>query len=272
MPVWLLFAPVLVRLWWECWKCKENQRCWKGSHCNQTFVEVGRRTNQWWSGRVTQKLWGIISKLYVFQAFADSISAQSDATNYFLLVSFILSERSAGRRVWALPVTWADARGLQSLSSCLQWLKFLLGLSLEESVTPPLCISKHPAVLPRSMPSLQMCSAVRSSGALIFDVSYGRSVVCKLKQRQRFKKSTSIKTSRNHNERDTRMFQILGGFLGCKWGWNSENVHQTCGVFVLPSCPLTNKNNPRPLPQTCFGEPVHNERAFALSSHTEHFM
>lgn len=49
---------------------------------------------------------------------------------------------------------------------------------MEESVTPPLCIWKHPAALPRRMPSLQMCSAVRSSRALIFDVSYGGSVAC----------------------------------------------------------------------------------------------
>lgn len=159
---------------------------WKFSHCNGTFAEVERRTNQSWSRRVTQKLWEIVSKLPVFEALADSISAQSESTNYFLLVSFILSQRSAGRRVWALHVTRADAWGLRSLSSCFQWLKFLWGISLEVSVTPLLCILKHPAALPRSMPSLQMCSAARSSRALIFDVSYGGSVVRKPKQRRRF--------------------------------------------------------------------------------------
>lgn len=128
---------------------------------------------------------------------------------------------------------------------------------MEETVTSPLCIWKHPAALPRSMPSLQMCSAVRSSRALIFDVSYGGSVACKPKQRQRFTKSTSIETSNQTAEILPR--SPYSGVSGDVRGWNSEKLQQTF-LFVLRSCPPThnNNNNPLPLLQTCFGE-VHED-------------
>lgn len=95
------------------------------------------------------------------------------------------------------------------------------------------------SLLPRSTPSLQTCSAVRSSRVLIFDVSYGGSVVCNPKQRQRFTKSTSIETSPNQNRRDTAVFRILWVL----WGWRRGETQRSsskpaCLCFPLAHQPI----------------------------------
>lgn len=115
MSDWLLSAHTLVKLLWDLWK-----------HENNTVFEVWIPVISWilWRLRDKQTSSGVAESLRNFERsllsctfLKSSLTVLPECspkwfTNYFLLISFILSVISAGWLVSALPVTSADVWGL----------------------------------------------------------------------------------------------------------------------------------------------------------------
>lgn len=138
-------------------------------------MEVERRPNQSCYCRVTQKLWEITSNLYLFEALADSVSWTQPKLIWLITrsSSLLSSQRDQqvdmSERSPSLELTRKDYTHCHPVCSYPKFSGEFHWIALP----PLLCILRHHAAVPYSMPSLQICSAVKISHGLIFDVSYG---------------------------------------------------------------------------------------------------
>lgn len=125
---------------------------------------------------------------------------------------------------------------------------------------------EHHAALPRSMPSLQMCSTARTSPALIFDSSYG-ALSC-------------VSWSEENASRSPHPSNCLASKPAETLAWSEWSAFSL--FFYVSGVKFRGRPADPPVNEPardCLGWQVHDHndpellyRAFDLSSHMEHFV